>query len=83
MDNKGNILIYESADGSTQLDVRLENETVWLSTNQMALLFQKDRTVIGRHIRNAYKEGEIEENITCANFAHTTRQGNVQFFTKN
>ncbi len=70
MNSNGNILIYETADGSTQLDVRLESDTVWLSQEQMAQLFQKDRTVIGRHIRNAIKEGEIEENITCAKFAH-------------
>ena len=45
-------------------------ETVWLTQAQMAELFQKDRTVIGRHIRNVYKEGELEEEVTCAKFAH-------------
>ena len=48
----------------------MENETVWLSQMQMADLFQKDRTVIGKHIKNIYKEGELARNITCANFAH-------------
>ena len=78
MANKGEILIYEMADGSTQLDVRLENETVWLSQEQMAQLFQKDRTVIGRHIRNAIKEGEIDPKVVCANFAHTTPHGAIE-----
>jgi hypothetical protein len=53
LDNK--IIIYQSDDGKTQLDVKLENETVWLTQAQMAELFQKDRTVIGRHIRNIFK----------------------------
>lgn len=81
MENKGNVLIYEMADGSTRLDVRLENETVWLSQEQMAQLFQKDRTVIGRHIRNAIQEGEIEENITCAKFAHMGVDGDQTYTT--
>ena len=81
MENKGNVLIYETADGTTQLDVRLENETVWLSQEQMAQLFQKDRTVIGRHIRNAIQEGEIEESITCAKFAHMGVDGDQTYTT--
>ena len=50
------IIIYQTEDGQTQIDVRLDNETVWLTQAQMAELFDKDRTVIGRHIRNIYKE---------------------------
>ena len=61
------IIIYQTEDGQTQIDVRLENETVWLTQQQMAELFDKDRTVIGRHIRNIYKEEELEQDITCAN----------------
>ena len=53
-----------------QLEVQLKDETVWLNVNQIALLFDRDRTVISRHIRNIYKEGELDENITCAKFAH-------------
>ena len=64
------IEIYRSQDGSVQLNVKLENETVWLTQSQMAELFGRDRTVIGRHIRNCYKEGELDKNITCAKFAH-------------
>lgn len=63
------IIIYQTEDGQTQIDVRLENETVWLTQAQMAELFDKGRTVIGRHIRNIYKEEELEQDITCAKFA--------------
>ena len=64
------IEIYRSQDGSVQLDVKLENDTVWLTQSQMAELFGRDRTVITRHINNCYKEGELDKNITCAKFAH-------------
>lgn len=60
------IVIYQSEDGRTQLDVKLEGETVWLTQAQMSELFQIDRTVINRHIRNIYKSGELEEKATCA-----------------
>ena len=53
------IVIYQTEDGQTQIDVRLENETVWLTQAQMAELFQKDQSVIARHIKNALKEGEL------------------------
>ena len=69
------IVIYQTEDGKTQIDVRLENETVWLTQAQMAELFQKDRTVITRHINNVFKEGELEKEQVCAKFAHTTRHG--------
>lgn len=61
------IEIYRSQDGSVQLNVKLENETVWLTQSQMAELFGRDRTVITRHINNCYKEGELDRHITCAN----------------
>ena len=64
------IEIYRSQDGSVQLNVKLENDTVWLNRQQMAELFGRDRTVITRHINNCYKEGELDKNITCAKFAH-------------
>ena len=56
------IIIYQSEDGQTQIDVRLENDTVWLTQAQMAELFQKDQSVIARHIANIFKEGELEKN---------------------
>ena len=73
------IIIYQTEDGQTQIDVRLENETVWLTQTQMAELFDKDRTVIGRHIRNIYKEEELEQNITCAKFAHMGSEGDQRY----
>ena len=72
------IVIYQTEDGQTQIDVRLENETVWLTQAQMAELFQKDRTVITRHINNVFKEGELEKEEVCAKIAHTTRHGAIK-----
>ena len=63
------IVLYKPND-QLSIEVKLENETVWLNVNQIAILFGRDRTVISRHIRNIYKEGELDENITCAKFAH-------------
>ena len=74
-DNK--IVIYQTEDGQTQIDVRLDNDTVWLTQAQMAELFQKDRTVITRHINNVFKEGELEKEQVSAKFAHTTRHGAI------
>ena len=65
------IILYRPND-TISLEVRLENETVWLTQAQIAELFERDRTVIGKHIKNCYKEGELDQNIICANFAHTT-----------
>lgn len=58
---KNQIVIYQTEDGQTQIEVRLENETVWLTQAQMAELFNKDQSVVARHINNAFKEGELEE----------------------
>ena len=55
---KGEILIYQSADGTTEVDVRLEEETVWLSQNQLVEMFQKAKSTISEHIKNIYEEGE-------------------------
>ena len=81
MDIGDKILIYQTEDGQTQVDVRMENDTVWLTQAQMAELFEKDRTVIGRHIRNVYKEGELEDNGTCAKFAHMGNDGLQRYET--
>ena len=69
------ILLYQTENGKTKIDVRLEEETVWLSQAQMGELFQKERSVITKHINNVFKEGELEEEKVCANFAHTTQHG--------
>lgn len=75
MDNNNQIIIYQTDDDQTQIDVRLENETVWLTQAQMADLFQKDRTVISRHIRNVFNEGELDESLVCAKFALPKKYG--------
>ena len=69
--DENKIVIYQTEDGQTQIDVRLENETVWLTQAQMAELFQRDRTAISRHISNIFKEGELDESLVCAKFAST------------
>ena len=78
MNENNQLVLFKSKDGQVSLPVTLERETVWLSQRQMADLFGKDRTVIGRHIRNAIEEGEVDEKVVCANFAHTTRHGAME-----
>ena len=70
------IEIYRSQDGSIQLNVKLENDTVWLTQSQMAELFGVDRTSIVRHIRNIYKSEELDQNSTCAKNAQVRTEGN-------
>ena len=71
------IVLFEAKDGKVALPVQLDAETVWLTQTHMAKLFNKDRTVIGRHIRNAIAEGEVDPEVVCAKFAHTTRHGAI------
>ena len=75
MQSKGEILIYKAKDGSQQLEVKLEDETIWLSQKQMADLFDKSRVTITEHIRNIFKEKELNENSVCRNFRHTGSDG--------
>ena len=72
------IEIYKSRDKQTQVEVRFENESVWLSQAQIAELFQRDRTVVSRHINSVFKEKELNEREVCANFAHTTQHGAIK-----
>ncbi len=76
------IVIYRAEDNSIQLDVKLKNDTVWLSAEQMAMLFGRDRTVVGRHIRNIYSEGELEKDTTCAKFAHMGSDNDQEYQTQ-
>jgi hypothetical protein len=69
------IIIYQTEDGQTQIDVRLENDTVWLTQAQMAELFQTDRTSIVRHINNIYKVEELDRDSTCAKIAQVQIEG--------
>ncbi|MDQ7727898.1 virulence protein RhuM/Fic/DOC family protein [Halomonas sp. SpR8] len=73
--NDQQIQIFTSEDGQAHLEVTLEQETVWLSQAQMCELFGRERSVITKHIRNVFKEGELERNSVCANFAHTAEDG--------
>ena len=75
---KGNVEIYQSGDNDIQLEVSFDNETVWLSQEQMSFLFDRDRTVIGRHIKNIFKEEELVEDEVCADYAHTTKHGAIE-----
>ncbi|MBW4763433.1 virulence RhuM family protein [Prevotella salivae] len=77
MDSKGEIKIYQLQDGQTTIDVRLENETVWLNRNQIATLFDRDVKTIGKHINNALKE-ELEGEVVVAKFATTTQHGALE-----
>jgi hypothetical protein len=71
------ILIYENKEGNISVDVRLEEETVWLTQDQMALLFGKSRSTITEHILNVFKEGELNEEVVCRNFRRTTLHGAI------
>ena len=73
--NGSSIVLYTTDDGSTQLEVKLERDTVWLTQSQMAVLFGRDRTVITRHIRNIFEEGELEESLVCAKNAQPKKYG--------
>lgn len=73
--NKGDIVIYQAQDGFTQINVRFEDETVWLSQQQMASLYQTSRTNIVEHIQHIYEEGELDEPSTCRNFRQVQKEG--------
>ena len=69
------IALYSTADGKVALEVRLERDSVWLRQEQMSELFGRERSVITKHLLNVFKEGELEEDSVCANFAHTAVDG--------
>ena len=69
------VLMYQTEDGITKIEVKMENETVWLSLTQMVELFQRDKSVISRHIKNVFAEGELEPEAVVANFATTASDG--------
>ena len=78
MNNYGEIIIYQTEDGLTKLDVRMEDETVWLTQQQMAELFQTSRTNVVDHIKNIYEEGELDDDSTCRKFRQVRMEGNRQ-----
>ena len=75
MENQSEILFYTADDGKTKLQVRLEDETVWLSQKQISELFDKSRVTITEHIGNVFSEGELDEISVCRNFRHTADDG--------
>ncbi|UEN98996.1 virulence RhuM family protein [Acidiferrobacter thiooxydans] len=71
----GEVLVYEAADGSVRVDVRLDRETVWVTQDQMSHLFGRERSVVTKHVRNVFREGELAADSVCAKFAHTAADG--------
>ena len=78
MEQNSEIVIYTAPDGSTKLQVQLEDETVWLTQGQMANLFDKGRSTVTEHIRNIFKEGELNKEVACRDFRHTTKHGAIE-----
>ncbi|MEG1107886.1 MAG: virulence RhuM family protein [Oscillospiraceae bacterium] len=77
MENRGEILIYQTQDGKTKIEVQLQNDTVWLTGDQIAELFQRDKSTISRHLKNVFSEGELDRNAVVANFATTAADGKL------
>lgn len=72
---RSNILMYTTEDGITKIEVTFDQDTVWLSIDQMSELFQRDKSVIGKHVRNVFKEGELVKEAVWAKFAYTASDG--------
>jgi hypothetical protein len=72
---RGEVVVYQAPDGEVRVDVRLERETVWLTQAQMAELFGRERSVVTKHIRNAFQEGELDSGATSAKFAQVRTEG--------
>ncbi len=75
MKNNSEILIYTATDGTIKLQVQLEHETVWITQEQMSLLFAKGRSTVTEHILNVFKEGELDQNLTCRKFRQVRNEG--------
>ena len=75
--NNSQLIIYQTENGETKIDVRFENETVWLTQMQMSDLFGKSKKTISEHIGNIFKEGELQENMVVRNFRTTTQHGAI------
>ena len=78
MNEHGEIILYQTEDGLTKIDVRFEDETVWLTQQQMAELFQSSRSNIVEHIQHIYEEGELDEAATCRKFRQVRTEGSRQ-----
>ena len=73
--DKGQFLLYQTPDGDSHIEVKLQDNTVWLSLDQMAELFQRNKSTISRHIKNVLEDGELQEEATVANFATVQNEG--------
>ena len=73
--NRGSIILYQTPDGQSKIEVTLSNDTVWLTADQMAELFQRNKSTISRHIRNIFEEGELNADSTVAFFATVQNEG--------
>src|SRR4030042_7169914 len=71
------IILYQDPDGQTKIEVKLQNETVWLTQDQMSTLFQTDRTGITKHLKNIFETGELDQNISSAKFAQHLPDGRI------
>ena len=71
----GEVILYQAEDSQTRVQVRLDGQTAWLSLNQLAELFQRDKSVISKHLKNIFKEGELLANSVVADFATTAADG--------
>ena len=76
MENKSSLIIYTTEDGLTNVDVTFDNDTVWLTLDQMSVLFDRNKSTISRHIKNIFEEGELDRSSTVANFATVQIEGN-------
>lgn len=73
-----NFVIFKTADGKVNIDVFFKDETLWLTQKAISVLFEKDRTVIGKHLKKIFESGELDEKVVCANFALTTQHGAIE-----
>ena len=76
--DNGDIIIYQTEDGLTKINVNIQGETVWLSLDLMAELFQRDKSTISRHIKNIFEEGELDKEVVVAKYATTTQHGAIE-----
>ena len=81
MENRGEIIIYQTADGQTSLEVKMENETVWLSANQMAILFDRDEKTVRKHINNMFAEKELDKMNNTQNLRVVGVKQHVSFYS--
>lgn len=76
--DSGQSILFQTQGGETKIEVRLSNETVWLTADQMAELFQRNKSTISRHIKNVFESGELDPNVVVAKYATTTQHGAIE-----